>query len=83
MKITWEKGILHIMKRFKWFALFAALILLLAACGNQDKDQSAEKNGSKDSYTVKHAMGTATIDGTPKKSSYSRMKRQKQCSHLA
>ncbi|MED4410930.1 ABC transporter substrate-binding protein [Bacillus licheniformis] len=55
------------MKRFKWFALFAALILLLAACGNQDKDQSAEKNGSKDSYTVKHAMGTATIDGTPKK----------------
>lgn len=56
------------MKRFKWFALFAALFLLLAACGNQEKEQAAEKNDSKDSYTVKHAMGTATIDGTPKKS---------------
>ena len=48
------------MKRFKWFALFAALFLVLAACGNQEKEQAAEKNDSKDSYTVKHAMGTAT-----------------------
>lgn len=58
------------MKRLKWFTLFAALFLLLAACGNKDSDTSADKNESKDSYTVKHAMGTATIKGTPKKWSY-------------
>ncbi|QHZ45546.1 ABC transporter substrate-binding protein [Bacillus sp. NSP9.1] len=54
------------MKRLKWMTLLAVLVLLLAACGNQNTDTSADKDG-KGSYTVKHAMGNTKIKGTPKK----------------
>ncbi|MBG9914215.1 iron siderophore-binding protein [Bacillus sonorensis] len=56
------------MKRIKWVALFAALFLILSACGNQKSagsNKGSEK--TKSSYEVKHAMGTATIKGTPKR----------------
>ncbi|TYS89107.1 ABC transporter substrate-binding protein [Rossellomorea aquimaris] len=46
-----------------------ASLLFLAACGNkEEKEGSAGSNDKKEeSYTVEHAMGTAEIEGTPKK----------------
>ncbi|MDT9026256.1 ABC transporter substrate-binding protein [Rossellomorea yichunensis] len=46
-----------------------ASLLFLAACGNkEEKEGSAGNNDKKEeSYTVEHAMGTAEIEGTPKK----------------
>ncbi|WP_347321313.1 iron-siderophore ABC transporter substrate-binding protein [Rossellomorea sp. RS05] len=46
--------------------LFISSILLLAACGNNEEKE--DSSGSKeDSYKVEHAMGTATVKGTPKR----------------
>ncbi|MBN8193625.1 iron-siderophore ABC transporter substrate-binding protein [Bacillus sp. NTK074B] len=56
----------------KWKALLSLLListfLFLAACGNKDeKDESAANDSKEETYTVKHAMGTTEIKGTPKK----------------
>lgn len=61
------------MKAFKTlFTLLSVMaIFLLAACGADSKEESGEKTEPKkteeQSYTVEHAMGTATIKGTPKR----------------
>ncbi|MFC4619245.1 ABC transporter substrate-binding protein [Camelliibacillus cellulosilyticus] len=55
--------------RLRYIGIFMALILVLSACGSSGKSGSAGsgKKASGDSYTVKHAMGTTTIKGTPKR----------------
>jgi iron complex transport system substrate-binding protein len=54
---------------FTLLTIFA--VLILAACGGKDeaKKDSAEKPKEKEetSYTVEHAMGTATLEKTPEK----------------
>ncbi|WP_282138473.1 ABC transporter substrate-binding protein [Rossellomorea aquimaris] len=46
-----------------------ASLLFLAACGNKEEKEGSAGNDDKkeESYTVEHAMGTAEIEGTPKK----------------
>ncbi|MCM2605119.1 iron-siderophore ABC transporter substrate-binding protein [Rossellomorea marisflavi] len=46
--------------------LFISSILLLAACGNNEEKEDSS-GGKEDSYKVEHAMGTATVKGTPKR----------------
>lgn len=61
------------MKALKSFlTLFSVMVVfLLAACGGGNTEKSTEKkeNGTttEKSYTVEHAMGSATIKGTPKR----------------
>ncbi|MED4225365.1 iron-siderophore ABC transporter substrate-binding protein [Neobacillus cucumis] len=54
---------------FSIFSLMA--IFLLAACGGTDEKTTAKsetpKTTDEKSYTVKHAMGSTTIKGTPKR----------------
>ncbi|MGG3912488.1 ABC transporter substrate-binding protein [Rossellomorea vietnamensis] len=48
--------------------LLISTLLFLAACGNkEEKDKSAGNDTNEETYTVKHAMGTTEIKGTPKK----------------
>ncbi|WP_406686327.1 ABC transporter substrate-binding protein [Rossellomorea vietnamensis] len=48
--------------------LLISTLLFLAACGNkEEKDESAGSDANEETYTVKHAMGTTEIKGTPKK----------------
>ncbi|PFG04829.1 iron-siderophore ABC transporter substrate-binding protein [Bacillus sp. es.034] len=48
--------------------LLISTLLFLAACGNkEEKDESAGNDTNEETYTVKHAMGTTEIKGTPKK----------------
>ncbi|MEI2664449.1 ABC transporter substrate-binding protein [Rossellomorea sp. LJF3] len=48
--------------------LLISTLLFLAACGNkEEKDESAGSDKNEETYTVKHAMGTTEIKGTPKK----------------
>jgi iron complex transport system substrate-binding protein len=69
-KIIWG---LHKMKGFKnLFAVISLIaIFLLAACGNtEEKPATKDENDTKTedtSYTVEHAMGTTTLEQTPKK----------------
>lgn len=62
-----------IMKNMKYiFSLMAIFaVLLLAACGGNEKDNSEGKEQPKteedQSYTVEHAMGTATLKKTPER----------------
>ena len=59
------------MKLRSLLSLFViASLLFLAACGNkeEEKEGSAGNDDKKEeTYTVEHAMGTAEIEGTPKK----------------
>ncbi|MRX54551.1 ABC transporter substrate-binding protein [Bacillus idriensis] len=63
MQATYQKA---------WLALIAIVLsaVLLAACGNGEKEESAD-TGSKDkeseAYTVEHAMGTTEIKKKPEK----------------
>ncbi|WP_053368093.1 ABC transporter substrate-binding protein [Bacillus sp. FJAT-27245] len=54
---------------FSLMAIFA--VLLLAACGGNEKDNSAGKDqpkaGEDQSYTVEHAMGTTTLKKSPQR----------------
>ncbi|WP_409271971.1 ABC transporter substrate-binding protein [Neobacillus sp. SCS-31] len=54
---------------FSLIAIFT--VLLLAACGGNDKDNSAGKDKSKteedQSYTIEHAMGTTKLKKTPER----------------
>lgn len=57
-------------KSYSFIALLAALVLLLAACGNAEpeaKTEGTEGTAGAESYTVEHAMGTATIEGEPER----------------
>lgn len=45
-------------------AAAAATALLLSACGSTSSDEAA---ASDESYTVQHAMGETTIEGTPER----------------
>ncbi|MCR8847685.1 iron-siderophore ABC transporter substrate-binding protein [Rossellomorea sp. SC111] len=48
--------------------LLISTLLFLAACGNkEEKDEAAGNDTNEETYTVKHAMGTTEIKGTPKK----------------
>lgn len=62
------------MKNFKKLlpVLFMMMIFALAACSNgkEEKPSNSENNNSKaenSGYTIEHAMGSTTIDKTPKK----------------
>ncbi|WP_141432524.1 ABC transporter substrate-binding protein [Bacillus sp. 03113] len=53
---------------FSIFAIFA--LLLVAACGNTNQatnDKKENKHKEETSYSVTHAMGTATLEKTPKR----------------
>ncbi len=46
------------------------MIVFLSACGSsstEEKSSTNKSNSSKEAYSVKHAMGTTTIKGTPKR----------------
>ena len=64
MQATYQKA---------WLSLIAIVLsaVLLAACGNNEKDKTAGDTGSKDkeseSYTVEHAMGTTEVPKKPEK----------------
>ncbi len=59
-------GYVHMKWKSLLTLLFISSILLLAACGNNEEKE--DSSGSKeDSYKVEHAMGTATVKGTPKR----------------
>lgn len=64
MQATYQKA---------WLALIAIVLsaVLLAACGNTEKEKTAGDTGSKDKesegYTVEHAMGTTEVPKKPKK----------------
>jgi iron complex transport system substrate-binding protein len=58
----------HIVGKWKYIFLFAALLLVIAGCGGSGTSKNeAKKEESAGSYTVKHAMGTTKIKGTPKR----------------
>jgi len=65
-------------KKGRLFGLIMALLLIVTGCGGQQAAPSGEQpaqpaeqqpaeNGAGQSYTVKHAMGETTINGTPQK----------------
>ncbi|GGH76432.1 iron complex transport system substrate-binding protein [Pullulanibacillus pueri] len=60
-------------KRYLILSAIIVLLLVLSGCGASNKassasgDTSSNEKGSASSYTVKHAMGTTTIKGTPKR----------------
>lgn len=64
MQATYQKA---------WLALIAIVLsaVLLAACGNTEKEKTAGDTGSKDKesegYTVEHAMGTTEVPKKPEK----------------
>ncbi|GGE49690.1 iron siderophore-binding protein [Pullulanibacillus camelliae] len=56
--------------KYIFFIALFAVILGLTGCGSssdKDADASAKATASDKSYTVKHAMGTTTVKGTPKR----------------
>ncbi|MFP3121693.1 iron-siderophore ABC transporter substrate-binding protein [Ectobacillus funiculus] len=57
------------MKKFSWGLLMLVLSvsLLLGACGKQEEQPKEEATKTTETYTVKHAMGTTEIKGTPKR----------------
>ncbi|MBM7646182.1 iron complex transport system substrate-binding protein [Scopulibacillus daqui] len=56
-------------KKLLYVSLSLMIILALAGCNSGSKDTASTQDGqsSKDTYTVKHAMGTAKIKGQPKR----------------
>ena len=42
------------------------LMVVIAGCSKEEKKNNISAK-AKDSYTVKHAMGETTVNGTPKK----------------
>jgi iron complex transport system substrate-binding protein len=59
---------LHMKLKSLLSLLLISTLLFLAACGNkEEKDKSAGNDTNEETYTVKHAMGTTEIKGTPKK----------------
>ncbi|MBT2571523.1 iron-siderophore ABC transporter substrate-binding protein [Planococcus sp. ISL-110] len=57
-------------KTYSLITLLTMLVLLLAACGSEEpeeKTSGTESAGGGESYTVEHAMGTATIEGKPER----------------
>ncbi len=59
-------GYVHMKWKSLLTLLFISSILLLAACGNNEEKEDSS-SGKEDSYKVEHAMGTATVKGTPKR----------------
>lgn len=62
----------NLRKKTLWYFVgFVSLLLLLAGCGtaNNEPDTQGSSNEAtrEESYTVKHAMGETTIEGTPEK----------------
>ncbi|MBM7704558.1 ABC transporter substrate-binding protein [Metabacillus iocasae] len=64
----------YLKKRFSYvFALLSIMALLVvSACSNAAEEKPAEdgekdKAGSEETYTIQHAMGETTIEGTPKR----------------
>ena len=56
------------MKRLTKVLLFAlAFMLVLAACGTKSDDKASEKKENDKKVSIKHAMGTTEIKGTPKR----------------
>ncbi|MDA1758810.1 ABC transporter substrate-binding protein [Bacillus thuringiensis] len=43
------------------------LMIVIAGCSKDEKKENDTSAKAKDSYTVKHAMGETTVNGTPKK----------------
>ena len=43
------------------------LMVIIAGCSKEEKKGNDPSAKAKDSYTVKHAMGETTVNGTPKK----------------
>jgi iron complex transport system substrate-binding protein len=58
------------MKKVSWslLMLVLSLVLIVSACGKKEEPKKEEKNAkAAQTYTVKHAMGTTEIKGTPKR----------------
>lgn len=53
----------------KKLIMFCIMILMvvIAGCSKEEKKENDISAKAKDSYTVKHAMGETTVNGTPKK----------------
>ncbi|MGN4256951.1 ABC transporter substrate-binding protein [Bacillus cereus group sp. MYBKT14-1] len=53
----------------KKLIMFCIMILMvvIAGCSKEEKKENNISAKAKDSYTVKHAMGETTVNGTPKK----------------
>lgn len=43
------------------------LMVIIAGCGKEEKKENDTSVKAKDSYSIKHAMGETTVNGTPKK----------------
>ncbi|WP_251636872.1 siderophore ABC transporter substrate-binding protein [Sporosarcina sp. NCCP-2716] len=62
------------MKKLSLFVLTFTLLLVLAACGSKNEDQKPAAEGNTDSsaagetknLTIKHELGEAVLEGTPK-----------------
>lgn len=57
------------MTRTKNMLIFCIMLLtiIIAGCSKEEKKENDTSAKAKDSYTIKHAMGETTVDGTPKR----------------
>ena len=55
------------MARTKNILIFCVMLLtiIIAGCSKEKKENETSAK-AKDSYTIKHAMGETTVNGTPK-----------------
>lgn len=56
------------MTRTKNMLIFCIMLLtiIIAGCSKEEKKENDTSAKAKDSYTIKHAMGETTVNGTPK-----------------
>ncbi len=57
------------MTRTKNILIFCVMLLtiIIAGCSKEEKKENETSAKAKDSYTIKHAMGETTVNGTPKR----------------
>ena len=58
-----------LMTRTKNILIFCVMLLtiIIAGCSKEEKKENDTAAKAKDSYTIKHAMGETTVNGTPKR----------------